>query len=341
MPSHHQSEYFRELSKLSHLQVIYTGKQDKIRKELGWKLPNLQRFEHYNTFKLLQLFSLFKYRKSVHVITGCGSLSNIIIWGLCTIFKLKWCHLSENIPDQKSRSVIKRLIINSYYRSVNSLAICAFAIGNKAKRSFTKLGVDDSHIFITNYSSAINEGVQRNLNNRPPIQAIVLGNISYCKGVDIILNVISSFPEELRVDFYGAEQDKNMQLVMKIDHIENAEYKGIVSSDLIDKLFSKYDLLLFLSRDDGWGMAVHEAISNDVPVICSSEAGCSEHLIVDGFNGFVIPPNKTALKKAIKDYIATPELLHTHSKNCNAHKMAFSPENTALKFVKNLTSRLN
>src|SRR5258706_8059004 len=42
------------------------------------------------------------------------------------------------------------------------------------------------------------------------------------------------------------------------------------------------------SRFEPWGVAIHEATSAGLGVICSSACGASAHLVQDGRNGFVV-----------------------------------------------------
>jgi glycosyltransferase involved in cell wall biosynthesis len=48
-------------------------------------------------------------------------------------------------------------------------------------------------------------------------------------------------------------------------------------------------VLVLPSICDGFGMVVTEAMSQGLPVICSSNAGASQ-LVADGVNGFIVPP---------------------------------------------------
>jgi len=81
---------------------------------------------------------------------------------------------------------------------------------------------------------------------------------------------------------------------------------------------------------------VHEAISNNTPVICSIAAGASEHLIIEQHNGVIIKPESTALKEALNLYLNNPQLLIKHSEHCIEHKNNFSPDATAKRFIKDV-----
>jgi glycosyltransferase involved in cell wall biosynthesis len=340
MPSHHQSAYFDALSAQVKLHVHYTGKQDNRRKKLGWTSPALKSFEHYTLFSLSQFFVLLKNRKSIHIITGCGSFANIFIWLSCLILRIKWCHLSENIPDTSLRSFLKNVIVKRYYKSINNSAFGAFAIGNKAKRSFERMNVNSSKIFITNYSSPINKKAEIKSLHPSPLRALILGELSYLKGTDIALEAINIYPDNLFVDFVGSVSKENQFFINEINLASNTSYQGIIASDKIEQLWSKYDFLIFSSREDGWGMVVHEAISNNTPVICSIAAGASEHLIIDKHNGLIIEPNLTSLKAALNLYIDNPQLLIKHSEYCSEHKLKFSPRATAQRFINDVNSAL-
>jgi glycosyltransferase involved in cell wall biosynthesis len=333
MPSHHQSAYFEALSTQVNLHIHYTGKQDSRRKKLGWTSPILKSFEHYTLFFLSQVFVVLRNRKSIHIITGCGSFSNIIIWLSCLLLRIKWCHLSENIPDTNQRSFLKNIIVKRYYNSINRSALAAFAIGNKAKRSFERMNVNGDKIFITNYSSPINAHAAIKSIHPTPLKALILGELSYLKGTDIALKVIKEFPNNLLVDFFGAINKENQVFIEEIALISNASYQGIIASDKVEQLWGQYDLLIFPSREDGWGMVVHEAISNNTPVICSVAAGASEHLIIEQHNGLRIKPDPTALKDALNLYFNDPQLLIKHSEHCVEHKIIFSPDATAKRFI--------
>lgn len=333
MPSHHQSDYFFALSKITALTVNYIAEQDRRRKNLGWKLPSTRPYEHYQTSMISQLRSLIKHRQSTQVITGCGNISNILIWIFCRILNINWCHLSEDVPLNKSRSWLKRTLINAYYKSINSSAICAFAIGNKAKRSFEALGVRSDKIHITNYSSALGTANETRSETTLPFKAIVLGEIAPHKGSDIIIDIASHFIGKLEIDFYGSVDTENNNLADKISRLPNANYKGSVTSDSVPKLWANYDFLIFPSRTDGWGMAVHEAIAHNTPVICSLAAGCAEHLVKDKYNGLIVSPTPESLAEAINVYLKSPKTLDEHAQHCQHHKLKFSPESTAQRFV--------
>jgi glycosyltransferase involved in cell wall biosynthesis len=58
--------------------------------------------------------------------------------------------------------------------------------------------------------------------------------------------------------------------------------------------YKEATLLVFPTLCDGFGMVVAEALAHGVPVITTPNAGAAD-LIVEGRNGFLVPPGETAL----------------------------------------------
>ena len=68
-------------------------------------------------------------------------------------------------------------------------------------------------------------------------------------------------------------------------------------------------VLIFPTLFDGFGMVVQEAFAYGLPVITTAHAGAAE-LIVEGMNGFVIPPrDPEALAQIMSWCISHPEEL--------------------------------
>jgi glycosyltransferase involved in cell wall biosynthesis len=51
--------------------------------------------------------------------------------------------------------------------------------------------------------------------------------------------------------------------------------------------------MVFPSLGDVWGIAVNEAMTCGLPVLCSSLAGCAEDLITPGRDGWLADPRDT------------------------------------------------
>ncbi len=74
------------------------------------------------------------------------------------------------------------------------------------------------------------------------------------------------------------------------------------------------DIFVFPSYREGFGVSVMEAAAMNLPVISSDISGCNE-IIIDGFNGILIPPKSTtALIDAMESFVKHPEQIRVMRK---------------------------
>ncbi len=99
-----------------------------------------------------------------------------------------------------------------------------------------------------------------------PVKALVIGNWSYQKGCDLIEPLMQKIPE-LTVDHVGTIVDAPLpssNRFVKIGYLPQAELARAMQS---------YQLLLFPSRDDGFGMVMAEALAVGLRVVASDTSG--------------------------------------------------------------------
>jgi glycosyltransferase involved in cell wall biosynthesis len=76
----------------------------------------------------------------------------------------------------------------------------------------------------------------------------------------------------------------------------------------LDPLYRKSDLFVSTSKDEGLGLAVLEAMSYGLPVICTPVAGHSD-FVEDGDNAWLIPAGKPkSLARSIQELYDNPEM---------------------------------
>lgn len=90
--------------------------------------------------------------------------------------------------------------------------------------------------------------------------------------------------------------------------IPGAELLGFVQPSDIPVVFSRAGCLVTPSRFEPWGVVIHEAASAGLPVICSSACGASTRLVLDGYNGVVVPAgNADRLAEALARVASGPD----------------------------------
>jgi 1,2-diacylglycerol 3-alpha-glucosyltransferase len=104
-------------------------------------------------------------------------------------------------------------------------------------------------------------------------------------------------------------------------------FPGFLQREELAPLYALADVLILPTHSDPWGLVVNEAMASGLPIIVSSAAGCSADLVLDGRNGFVVPPrNSERLSLAIETLLQNPQLRQEMSRESTARIRAHSPE---------------
>lgn len=134
-----------------------------------------------------------------------------------------------------------------------------------------------------------------------------VGAIRPNKGFENIIKVANSFEYDFVIA--GSIDDNNYFRKLKIlqgkSDAENLKFLGWVSDADLRDLFFLSDIFLLPSLSETLPLVILEAMASENPVVSTSVGGIP-HLIEDGKNGFLVPPNdkdsiKLALRKLIRD----------------------------------------
>ena len=77
-------------------------------------------------------------------------------------------------------------------------------------------------------------------------------------------------------------QMSDMPPVRFVSHLDRGE---------LAQAYADADVFVFPSVSDPWGLVINEAMASGLPVITTSAPGAVDDLVVDGDNGFVVPPH--------------------------------------------------
>ena len=117
------------------------------------------------------------------------------------------------------------------------------------------------------------------------------------KGYDIIANAIASLGENFKMVFVGSPPEKQKKLekwFLKETKItrEQLTIHSYIDQKQLKKMFRESDVVALPSQTEGFGLVALEAISADIPVLISKQAGISEALRkVEGGNSVVVELN--------------------------------------------------
>jgi len=127
--------------------------------------------------------------------------------------------------------------------------------------------------------------------------------------IEAMAEIIKKYPQtELWIVGDGSEREK---LKMQIDHFDeaiarqknfrpsgdhpqggklddNVRLLGQKTKEELDEIYSQADVFVLTSNSEGWGMAVIEAASFDLPIIMT-DVGCAGEVIKNEESGLIIP----------------------------------------------------
>lgn len=166
-------------------------------------------------------------------------------------------------------------------------------------------------------------------------QAIItighVGDISYAKGVDKLLNgFVNVHDVNPNIKLVLAGKEKSFSIA-ELDEFtkeknisESVKYLGFVPNASMT-VFPIIDIFVLLSRNEGLPLSVIEAMSRGIPCICSTIGGIPE-IIIDGINGFLVSTYDEMAERVLL-LSSSDELYEQISKNARETvKQKFSVE---------------
>ncbi len=177
------------------------------------------------------------------------------------------------------------------------------------------------------------------------IRFITIGYIEWRKGQDLLLDVIESFPDELKekAEFIMVGQKTSLmaqKLTPRIENIASVSMPGTVLRDEIHKLLDSADVMICPSREDPMPTVCAEAMMHRVPCLVSDTTGTSAY-IRNGYDGLIFKSeNIDDLREKIIWCIDNQDILHDMGdKAFDIYQQFFSTEafeDNLLKYVREM-----
>ncbi len=167
-------------------------------------------------------------------------------------------------------------------------------------------GIPNAKIFINPYGVDSNSFKPLNIKNRKPIKFLFLGIVDARKGVPFLLEVWNSIEiADATLTLIGPILEKTRTYIER--HYKNIEIFGAVSFHDLKGILPTYDVLVFPSFFEGFGLVIPEAMACGMPVI-TTNATCAHDIFQNQIEGIIIDSGSNEmLKDAILFFIQNPE----------------------------------
>jgi len=130
------------------------------------------------------------------------------------------------------------------------------------------------------------------------VQIAYVGRFTAAKGVRFVLPALANLTIPVRITLIGDGELRAQLEQQALDLQLDAVFTGPLPIGEVQRRMAGFDILVLpsISRDDGWGAVVSEALLAGVAAIASECAGAS--ILLDqppeGGNGYVVPPADSA-----------------------------------------------
>lgn len=185
----------------------------------------------------------------------------------------------------------------------------------------------------------IHESHNRKANNRTDNQALKIGYLGRLnnghKGIMLIPRILERISTSYEFEIIGDGKDKVKFFGKLEDKDIRYHHHGVVPNDKIHTIISDWDILLFPSKIEGFGLALIEAMGNRVVPLTNKIKGVTDYIVTNGKDGYVINNNSiSAYVKTIEMLGRNSEMLEQMKHNARATVLRrFNPKDLSQKYA--------
>jgi glycosyltransferase involved in cell wall biosynthesis len=310
IPSFHRGALFEELQSQIDTQIYYLGKNRSER--LTWETdPEIKRISaagsHLRGFNLSLPFGY----KNNRIITDpktfgargskaalISNYVNVADWQVLTTLKLLRIPIIFLYGSHEATHIFSnRSMVGKARRTFLNRVDAFVTYGTKAAESLSTMGISSNKIItgcnVTN-KDFFSETRKEEGTRSDPFRWLYVGQLIERKGLDIFLNCVPHDVGDkkwsLDIIGDGPQEPELRQIVARRGLEENVRFLGGQKFEDIRDAYLNADGLVFLSREEVWGLVVNEALHSGCPVLASTAAGATPDLIQQGVNGLMMSP---------------------------------------------------
>jgi glycosyltransferase involved in cell wall biosynthesis len=222
------------------------------------------------------------------VVTTSFNPTMLIGWIYTRFYKKKHIVMSDGwLKSEEKLSKIHFIIRKIVYRYAD-----AFIGASKHTLSmFEQYGVSKEKIFHS-CLCIDNKFFRQFVNNKKKYDVMFSGQFIERKLPFFFIEVVKKLKRlkrNLNVLLIGSGPLLDIVIIKLKQSKINYVYPGFVQQKELPKYYASSKILLFPTESDPWGVVANEACAAGVPVITCMNAGVANDLIIDGFNGYVLP----------------------------------------------------
>jgi len=350
MPAPYRVPVFDRLSLLLkelHIQllVLYLSKTEPNR---SWAFPNMahdhvvlagktysfgKTFFHWNLSSLLKEL---RRSKPIAVITSGFDASMLQAFLWARIAKVPHISFSDGTLDSERRFGFFRRLTR---RAVVKGSHCVIGASMKTLALYRHYGAPSEKCFES--CLCVDNDRYQGRDQKKEFDLLYVSQIIHGKMPDLIIEIMVELGTNYSLLVVGDGTLKTWFLKELEEKGVRYRYAGFVQPDETPAFFQKVRLLLFPTRRDAWGIVANEACAAGIPVLTTREAGVAGELIIDGENGFVLPPVASGWAEHIRTLLNDRKLYSDMCREASSRVRMFTCERAARGIVDAVTASLD
>ena len=302
------------------------------------EVPKFAKRIHLVSYKniLKSVLTIRKYinRNDISIIHSFLPLANIYI-SFSILFMKKKPEFIISV-----RSLVRNFFRRNFFLNQFSFFFADIIVANSGTVRINiekKYSVDQEKIRLIYNGIDCSEFPKKNKlkKNKSGFTILFIGRFDKNKGISILAEIIGKICGKGDIDFILVGKGPLKEDVIKIISDSGVSDKVEYVSEATDvvQYFSRSDLFVLPTLLEGLSNVVMEAMAAGVPVI-TTDIPANKELIIDGLNGFLVPPNdSSALYEKIIFVLKNQELINTITRNARAKiEQDFSAEKMVNKY---------
>lgn len=353
IPSPYMVERFNALADRGNLE-FEAWFNDRIEMNRSWDVDEKSwrfRYRYMPTSRILGRnfhwpFPIFRSRPDI-LVSLYAEPSFLIGWCLAKIRGVKTGFWVEVTFDRwVKRTLIKEWVKRRLFSKVDAIV----TVGADGKKFAERYGALPNNIFFAPHTIDVThyrEHSNKALNQRDLLREklgligttfVYVGRLWLGKGLNYLLDafrkVQTQLQEEVSLLLVGdGPEEVNLKRQCEEQGIQNVIFAGFMQKPELPMYYAVSDIFVFPTLGDPYGLVVDEAMACSLPVISTSAAGEIRDRIEEGVNGYIVPPQNSAVLAERMMELANDSTLRAHMGKVSVEKIqGHTPEKWAEDF---------
>lgn len=156
------------------------------------------------------------------------------------------------------------------------------------RQSFIKMGVSDTKIIKIPYGARLDRFQKISEPGENNFSVLWVGGVSIRKGFMYALEAFQKLSLTKKKFIVVGTIEKELKILLRNVDLSHVNFLGNIENSRLPALYSKSNVFLISSVEEGLAMVQGEALACGCPVIATENTGASD-LFTDGLEGFILP----------------------------------------------------